>query len=33
MLDGTLPSPNITCEVDEPNPFVALGKEATATQS
>ncbi|KAF1850512.1 alpha/beta-hydrolase [Cucurbitaria berberidis CBS 394.84] len=33
MLDATLPPANTTCEVDEPNPWIALAKQYNLTQA
>ncbi|KAF9693331.1 hypothetical protein EKO04_008759 [Ascochyta lentis] len=31
MLDGTLPPPDTTCEVDQPNPFLAVAEQSKST--
>ncbi|KAF1361492.1 hypothetical protein EJ07DRAFT_164529 [Lizonia empirigonia] len=31
MLDGTLPPPGTSCEVDEPNPFIIVAEQSNST--
>jgi hypothetical protein len=33
MLDGTVPPENTTCEADEPNPCIIIGKQLNLTQT